>query len=97
MTGLGNKMRARKHQGLTRTVGGFLQLSVSRRGTWRGAWRRAAAPLWTVNPAIGDPAHLLEDRADESNSSSGAAVHLAGQRSRREHQSDSGLTFYVAA
>ncbi|TNN61876.1 hypothetical protein EYF80_027892 [Liparis tanakae] len=58
------------------------QLSVSGRSTGRGAWRGAAAPLGTVHPAVGDPAHLLEDRADESNAPPGAAVHLSGRNNK---------------
>lgn len=61
---------------LTGAVGVLLQLSVSRRGARRGLWGGATAPLRTVHSAVADPAHLLEDRADESNAPSGAAVHL---------------------
>lgn len=61
---------------LTRTVGVLLQLPVSRGCTRRGAWRRATAPLWTVHPAVGDPANLLEHRANESNAPPSTAVHL---------------------
>lgn len=44
----------------------------------------AAAPLRTVHPAVGDPAHLLEDRAHESNAAPGAAVHLPGRQTDPE-------------
>lgn len=61
---------------LTGTEAVLLQLSVPRWHPWRAARGRAAAPLWTAQPAVGGPTSLLEDRADEANPTSGAAVDL---------------------
>lgn len=61
---------------LTGTVAALFQLPVLRwhpRGAARGG---ATAPLWTARPAVGGPASLLEDRADETKPTSSAAVDL---------------------
>lgn len=68
---------ARKSQDvLTGTVRVFLHISVGWRRSRRRARRWPAASFGTVHPSVRDPAHLLEDWADESNATSSAAVHL---------------------
>ncbi len=79
------KYDEKSHECLTRTVGVFLQLSVSRRRSRRAARRGAAAPLRTVHPAVGDPAHLLEDRANESNAPPSTAVDLPERQTQSRH------------
>lgn len=47
-------------------------------------WRGSTAPLRTVYPAIGDPARLLEDRADKSNTPTSTAVHLPERQTQSQ-------------
>lgn len=61
---------------LTGAVAALLQLSVLRWHPGRAARGGATAPLWTAQPAVGGPASLLEDGADEAKPTSGAAVDL---------------------
>lgn len=61
---------------LTGTVAVLFQLSVLRWHPRRTARGGATAPLWTAQPAVGGPTSLLEDRADETNPTSSAAVDL---------------------
>lgn len=58
---------------LTGTVAVLFHLPVLRWHPGRAARGGATAPLWTAQPAVGG---LLEDRADETNPTSSAAVDL---------------------
>lgn len=85
----------RRAEHLTRAVGVLLQLSVSRRRTRGSAWRGATAPLRAVHPAIADPAHLLQDRADEANASAGTAVHLPEKNTPTQYKPKGSLTYVM--
>lgn len=74
---------------LTGTVAALLQLSVLRRHPRGAARGGATAPLWTAQPAVGGPASLLEDGADETKPASGAAVDL---RERSGASEENGAT-----
>lgn len=71
---------------LTGTVAVLFQLSVLPWHPRRAARGRATAPLWTAQPAVGGPTSLLEDRADEANPTSSAAVDLRERSGPRREQ-----------